>query len=279
MSKSLAKAEPRDPKNTLLVDGLNLAFRWKHQRKPEDMVFDFVSTIKSLAKSYDCGTIIVLGDGGSDWRREIHPGYKATRKAKFAEQTDAEKAESEEFFEIYERALFRCREAGIPTIRLGGVEADDIAAYIVENKYGLDINTIWLISSDRDWDLLLEDDVHRFSTVTRVEMTLETWDYPCSPENYISFKTLMGDKGDDVPGVNGVGPVKAGQLIEKYGDIFDIIAQLPLPGKAKYIQELNDSKDLLLKSYELMDLRSFNQAAIGDKLETLKEQLSEIYSR
>lgn len=278
MSKSL-KHEPRDPMNTLLVDGLNLAFRWKHTRKPDDMVFDFVSTVKSLARSYDCGRIIILCDAGSDWRRSIHPEYKSTRKAKFANQTEAEKEESNEFFEYYERALGKCRAAGIPTIRLKGVEADDIAAYIVENKYALDINTIWLISSDRDWDLLIEEDVHRFSTVTRTEMTLDTWDYPCSPEDYISFKTLTGDKGDDVPGVDGIGPVKAGQLIEKYGSIFDIIAQLPLPGKAKYIEKLNASKDLLLKSYELMDLRSFYASAIGDQMDSLKEQLSEIYSK
>tara|TARA_R110002167_G_scaffold50142_4_gene146277 strand:+ start:3518 stop:4306 length:789 start_codon:yes stop_codon:yes gene_type:complete len=261
------------------VDGLNLAFRWKHSRKPEDMVFDFTSTIKSLARSYDCGQIIVLCDAGSDWRRSIHPGYKSTRKAKFADQDDKEKQESEEFFEFYERALFRCREADIPTIRLKGVEADDIAAYIVENKYELDINTIWLISSDRDWDLLIEEDVSRFSTVTRSEMTMETWDYPCSTEDYISYKTLVGDKGDDIPGVDGVGPVKASQLIEKYGSIFDIIASMPIPGTAKYIANLNASADQMLLSYELMDLRSFNEVAIGDQLESLKEQLGEIYGK
>jgi len=243
------------------------------------MVHDFTSTVKSLAKSYDCGKIIILCDAGSNWRRSIHPEYKSTRKAKFADQTPAEKEASDEFFEFYERALFRCREADIPTIRLPGVEADDIAAYIVENKYALDINTIWLISSDRDWDLLIEEDVHRFSTVTRQEITLDTWDYPCTPEDYISFKTLTGDKGDDVPGVPGIGPVKAGQLIGTYGSIFDIIANLPLPGTAKYIQNLNASKELLLKSYELMDLRSFYANAIGDQMDSLKEQLSEIYSK
>lgn len=166
----------------------------------------------------------------------------------------------------------------VPLIRYDGVEADDIAAFIVENKCGLDINTIWLISSDADWDLLIEEDVNRFSTVTRKEITVDTWEHPVDRDQYIDLKTLVGDKGDDVPGVEGVGPVRAAKLIAEYGGVFDLIAALPLPGKAAYIQNLNKSADSMMLSYELMDLRSFNEDAIGDKLPALKEQLNALFA-
>ena len=75
--------------NLLIVDGLNLAFRWKHQGR-NDFEHDYVRTVESLAKSYNCGEIVVLGDGGSNYRKEIYPEYKANRKERYAEQTEKE---------------------------------------------------------------------------------------------------------------------------------------------------------------------------------------------
>ena len=54
--------------NLLIVDGLNVAFRWKHSRQLE-FKHDYVRTVESLAKSYNCGNIIVLADGGSTYRK------------------------------------------------------------------------------------------------------------------------------------------------------------------------------------------------------------------
>lgn len=275
MSKAIS-SEPRDPKNTLIVDSLNLAYRWKIAGNDYDLPYGFKDTIQSLAKSYDCGKILVLADGGSTWRKSLHPGYKLTRKLKFDNQTEAEKRESEEFFGYYQKALDSC---GHSVIRLSGVEADDIAAYIVENKCKLDINDIWLISSDKDWDLLIEEDVSRFSTVTRKEITFDTWDYPVERDQYADYKTLIGDPGDDIPGVDGIGPKRAAELINQYGSIFDIIASLPLKGKAKYIEKLNASKDTMLLSYQLIDLRSFHMDAIGEQIHKLESILNDIYSR
>lgn len=267
--------EPRDISNTLLVDALNLAYRWKIAKNDYDLPYGFKDTVKSLAKSYDCGRIVILADGGSTWRKSLHPGYKLSRKLKHENQTEEEKRDSEAFFKYFQEALDTC---GFPVIRLNGVEADDIAAYIVENKYALDINDIWLISSDKDWDLLIEEDVSRFSTVTRKETTFDNWDYPVSRENYVHFKTLVGDPGDDIPGVEGIGPKRAADLINQYGSIFDIIASMPLKGKAKYIENLNKSEDSMMLSYQLIDLRSFHEEAIGDKLPILKQKLNEIYN-
>ena len=61
--------------NLLIVDGLNIAFRWKHQGVL-DFKYDYIRTVESLAKSYNAGQIIVLADGGSSWRKEIFPRSK-----------------------------------------------------------------------------------------------------------------------------------------------------------------------------------------------------------
>ena len=82
--------------NLLVVDGLNLAFRWKHQKK-EFFKVEYIRTIESLAKSYGCGSIVVLGDGGSDYRKSIDPMYKANRKERYADQTEEERLEFEQF--------------------------------------------------------------------------------------------------------------------------------------------------------------------------------------
>lgn len=252
------------PENMMIVDAMNLAFRWKHNGM---LTFanDFVSTINSLAASYDAGTIIVAADWkGSSYRKELFPEYKANRKELIANQTAQEKEQARKFFDEYERTLELVdQQKNQHLFRYEGVEADDIAAYIVSrlNDYGF--SQAWLISSDRDWDLLVGEYVSRFSYVTRKEITLDTWDYPVSPEQYISLKVLEGDKGDNIEGIPGVGPKRAAALIEQYGSAFDIYDACPLPGKAKYIQSVNENREIIPRNYELMDLVSFCQDAIG----------------
>jgi len=246
--------------NLLIVDGLNLAFRWKHQNIL-DFKYDYIRTIESLAKSYKAGTIIVCADGGSTYRKEIYPEYKANRKERYAEQTEQEAKEFEMFMAEFQDTLTLIKQK-YPVFHFRGVEADDIAAYITLN---FDFDDCWLVSSDKDWDLLINDKVSRFSTVTRKETTVHNWDehYDFEIEDYITFKCLTGDKGDNVPGVPGVGPKRAVQLMEQYGSVFDIYDACPIDGKYKYIQALNENAEQLLQNVELMDLVTYSEEAIG----------------
>jgi len=250
--------------NLLIVDGLNLAFRWKHQGNL-DFEHDYVRTVKSLAKSYDCGEVVVLGDGGSTYRKELYPEYKQNRKDRYAEQTPEEEAEFLEFLQEFGVTMNKCKYEGFLTLKYQGVEADDIAALICQNRENLGIENIWLISSDKDWDLLVDENISRFSTVTRKETTVHNWDehYDFDPSYYLTFKCLTGDKGDNVPGVAGIGPKRATQMIEQYGDIFDIMASLPIDGKYKYIQNLNEfGSDALELNIKLMDLSFDTENAV-----------------
>jgi len=266
--------------NLLIVDGLNIAFRWKHQGVT-DFKYDYVRTVESLAKSYNAGNIIITADGGSSYRKEIFPEYKANRKEKYAEQTPQEEKEFAMFMAEFSNTLTLLKEK-YPVFQFKGVEADDIAAYISMNldKYGLD--ECWMVSSDKDWDLLINDRVSRFSTVTRKETTVHNWDehYDFDIPDYITFKCLTGDKGDNVPGIPGVGPKRAVQLMEQYGDVFDIYDACPIDGKYKYIQNLNENAEQLLTNVELMDLVTYSEQAIGEQNievinSTLKRHLNE----
>jgi 5'-3' exonuclease len=266
--------------NLLIVDSLNIAFRWKHQGVT-DFKYDYVRTVESLAKSYNAGNIIITADGGSSYRKEIFPEYKANRKEKYAEQTPQEEKEFAMFMAEFSNTLTLLKEK-YPVFQFKGVEADDIAAYISMNldKYGLD--ECWMVSSDKDWDLLINDRVSRFSTVTRKETTVHNWDehYDFEIPDYITFKCLTGDKGDNVPGIPGIGPKRAVQLMEQYGDVFDIYDACPIDGKYKYIQNLNENAEQLLMNVELMDLVTYSEQAIGEQNievinSTLKRHLNE----
>jgi 5'-3' exonuclease len=266
MSITFKKAT--ESNNTLLVvDALNLAFRYKHSGAT-DFATDYIRTVDSLKKSYKASHVIITCDQGSSaYRKALSPEYKQNRKDKQEQQTDAERAAFELFFEDFLATIDTIETTtSYPVLKFQGVEADDIAAYIVSQKSKLSTDDIWLISSDRDWDLLVGTGVSRFSYVTRKEVTIDNWNdhYDFDPEDYISIKCLTGDSGDNVAGVPGIGPKRAVSLVAEYGSTYDIIASIPLPGKYKYIQELNQCRDMLLLNYQLMDLVTHCREAIGD---------------
>lgn len=260
----LIKDMPMD--QVLVVDAMNLAFRWKPYKANERVgkfAEEFVATVESLARSYECGQIIIAADmKGSRYRKEIFPDYKGNRKLLTENQTEDEKIQIEQFFAEYERTLEVAAKRHL-VLRYEGVEADDIAAYLVKYRHDYGFNRIWLISSDRDWDLLIKDDVSRFSTVTRKEITLDNWPYDVTPDQYLCYKCLIGDKGDNIPGVPKVGDKTAAKLLAQYGSSFDIVASIPLPGKYVYIQNVNANKDQIMLNHELMDLETYCEEAIG----------------
>lgn len=260
----------------LIVDALNVGFRWKHSGAT-DFAEDFLRTIQSLKKSYKARWVVLAADqGSSSYRKAIYPEYKQNRKEKFAEQTEAERVAFEQFFEDFNKALDHVRSStDYPVLQFPGTEADDIAAYIVQLTKKSPVEHTWLISSDKDWDLLVSDTVSRFSYVTRKEVTANNWHthYDCAPEEYISIKCLMGDTGDNVIGVEGIGPKRALQLVQEYGSALDIVASLPITSKLKYVQALNKSADKIMLNYQLMDLPTFCQDALADNTTTIKTTL------
>jgi 5'-3' exonuclease len=264
MAKTFNELTETDEGSVLIVDSLNLCFRWMHAKSTE-FADNFIEVVQSLQKSYKCKKVILTSDmGSSTYRKTIYPEYKANRAEKYANQTAQEAEDFRKFFEEYERTLEVASKV-FPLFRFQGVEADDIAAYICNNYKKFKISKIWLISSDRDWDLLINEDISRFSYVTRKEVTLNNWSthYDCTPEQYISIKCLTGDAGDNIKGIEGIGPKRAADLIKQYDNALDIYYTLPINSTYKYIKALNNSGDTILTNFLLMDLVTHSEEAVG----------------
>jgi 5'-3' exonuclease len=256
----------QEPKgnNILIVDSLNLAFRYKHANRV-DFAEDYYNTVKSLAKSYAATNIVLACDWGkSTYRKELYPEYKADREAKVAQQTEKEKGDFEKFFESYEDAIKFCT-GRFSILKYKGVEADDIAAYLTHYYYNNVTEDIWLISSDKDWDLLLMPNVHRFSYVTRKEYKLNNWDerYEYPFDMALDVKALVGGK-DNVAGIRLVGEKRAHTLLKTYETAIDVAENIPLDGTAVYIKNTNTfGKDNILLNLQLIDKITYCKDAIG----------------
>ena len=253
---------PKDFDNLMIVDFLNLCFRFKHSGK-KNFASEAINTVQSLAKSYEARDIVVCGDWGSAWRKSIYPEYKANRLELREKQTEQEANDFKEFLEEVTKAMDILSTMYI-VFKIKGVEADDIAAYISTEYGGLYSHT-WLISTDKDWDLLIKPNTSRFSYITRKEITWDNWNnyYDYDQEDHISIKVLHGDSGDNVKGIDGIGEKRAYQLVKEYGTAYDIYNALPIESNYKYIQNLNASGDLILLNYELMDLETYCAEAVG----------------
>lgn len=273
-----------DSNSVLVVDAINLAFRYKHSKQKE-YIDSYIATVHSLARSYGCSKVIIASDqGSSTYRKEIFPEYKQNRKDKIAEQSEEEKEEFAEFFQEFENLLEAIEYSEVwPVLRFQGVEADDIAAYLAKQKEHFGIEKLVLVSSDKDWDLLVRDGVSRFSYVTRKDITLDNWEEThkdgYSQDQYLSIKCLQGDKKDNVPGITGIGAKRAFDLIETYGSAMDVYDNCPIDSRYKYIQNLNDNYEQILINYELLDLLTYCEEAIGqDNLEEINKIVSEYMS-
>ncbi len=268
MTVSFKQMSTPNPEILMVVDSMNLAFRWKHKGAKE-FAEEFISTVESLKNSYKSGKVVIACDeGSSSYRKAIFPNYKSGRKEKYATQTDSERLAFEAFLKEFQRTIDIYKEVDdYPVLKFPGVEADDIAAYLVR-RCKKKLSQIWLMSSDKDWDLLIDKNVSRFSYVTRKEIRLDNWGehYDYGVDDHISIKCLTGDSGDSIPGVDGIGPVKAQGLVTRYGSTFDLIANLPIDSKYKFIANLNKfGRQGLETNLRLMDLVTYCEEAIGEE--------------
>lgn len=262
--------------NLLLIDGNNLAFRWLNRNNRTDYYDEYVRTIKSFAKSYRCSRIICCYDfGHSYYRKEIFPEYKSNRKL------PDDPAEAQKFKEFFDCLNSIIEQLEIENYKFRGVEADDLITYFAINlapKY----NHTWIISSDRDLKQLVNEKVSIFNMFSRKEITYDSILEESgleNPEELLLAQIIKGDKGDNIPGIEGIGDKRSQDLARKYGDLATLMLALPIKRQAKYIQNLNRNKNTLLLNEKLINLKKYNVKAIvagkdGDKnLEILEKAI------
>lgn len=269
----LVQAKEQDLKqtNVLLVDGVNLAFRYLQRKNYDNFTDDYIRTVTSLGKSYSAKRIICCYDSGaSAYRKAMFPEYKDNRKIERTEE------EQERF-----TAFFNCLNDTIDALpyehfKFKGIEADDLIAYFVKHLH-TKYDNLWIISSDRDLFQLLKPNVHIFNMYSKKEITVESLleSTGLTPKEYAFSRIIEGDSGDNIKGIEGIGPKRAAALVKEYKTLDDLLNALPIPGKSKYIQNLNAGMNILIRNEKLINLITYNTDAITcvEKKESVLELL------
>ena len=193
---------------------------------PVNAVFGFTNMLAHLLKDHVGTHFAVIFDAGRlTFRNRLYDLYKAQRpeppeelRPQFALVRDA-------------TAAF-----GVPAIELADWEADDlIASYAREAEASGGRTTI--VSSDKDLMQLIRPGVGMLDPIKQKPIgpaeVMEKWGVP--PDKLVEMQALMGDAVDNVPGVPGIGPKTAAQLITEYGDLELVLAAAPSmkPSKKK----------------------------------------------
>ena len=267
-------------KTLYLIDGHAQFFRAFHAirtpmsspvtKEPTNATFGFVGMLLKLFRQYKPDYVAVAIDISGDtetFRSELYPEYKATRTSP-----------PETFGPQVERCISILREIGVPVVAAPGFEADDVIATLAERVAGEGVK-VRIVSKDKDLKQLLDDgkielfDIHTDTAIDPAKLLEEEG---IRPDQVIDMLTLMGDTSDNVPGVDGVGPKTAAELIKQYDTLDNLVAHADeIKGKRgeklrEAIPRLPLSKTLITLRHDTpVELPLESALASGFKLEKL----------
>jgi len=227
-SRGAVVSAQADTHKVLLLDGHSLAFRAffalpdtlvTSSGQVTNAVYGFTAMlIKLLADERPRGVVVCFDKGMPQFRVDRYAEYKAGRAATP---------------DLFKQQLPLIREVldslRIPILELEGVEADDLLATITKHAREEGCEVV-IVTGDRDILQLVRDGVavimtrRGISDVIRYDSQTVMERYGVLPEKWTDFVALKGETSDNLPGVPGVGDKTAAQLINKYGDIEQVIA-------------------------------------------------------
>ena len=100
---------------------------------------------------------------------------------------------------------------------------------------------------------------------SRKEISIDTLleEYQVTPEEYMLSRIIEGDKSDNTRGVEGIGQKRAQALAREHKTLEQLLDALPLkPAKSKFLKNLNESKNLLVRNEKLIRLKKHNEICI-----------------
>lgn len=196
-------------------------------------------------------------------RSREYAAYKATRP----------KAEEELVGQlIAARDLFQ--NFGIAYFEKPGYEADDLIASLTEKFKKIPNLRILVLSSDQDLLQLVEGDRIRVESPIKGISNTVIYDvakvgekFGILPQQIPDYKGLVGDQSDNIPGVPGIGPKTAAQLITKYGSVEKLIQQFREIGisESRIADKLKGNEEQALLSKKLAKLENIDlEVSLGD---------------
>ena len=220
-----AGAAPAQP-NLVLIDGSGYIFRAFHalppmnraDGTPVNAVFGFTNMLARFLAGHVGSHLAVVFDAGSTtFRNRLYDQYKAQRPEPPSELVPQ--------FKLVRDAV---AAFGVACVELEDWEADDlIAAYA---KAAVDQgSTVTIVSSDKDLMQLVRPGVAMLDPIKQKPIgPAEVMEkFGVGPDKVIDVQALMGDSVDNVPGVPGIGPKNAAELINQYGDLESVLEAAP----------------------------------------------------
>ncbi|MDD2905786.1 MAG: DNA polymerase I [Sulfurimonas sp.] len=213
---------------------------------PTGLLTGFTNFISTLQKQHDSDYLVFAIDSkGPTFRNEIDTNYKANRQAPPPELTMQ-----------LPIAIEWIDKMGYKTLGKSGFEADDIIATVVKfaKQEGYNVR---VVSHDKDLYQLIDDgkivlvDAIKRKTVDE-EACFEK--YGVTPKQFIDYQSILGDSADNVPGVKGIGKVGAEKLLQEFGSLDNIYANIQLIKGANQ-KKLIECKEQAYMSKELVSLR------------------------
>ena len=214
----------------------------------------------------DAVAVVWDGEGGSKKRKSMNKDYKAGRKPPRLNRYDDNLTEEEKYENrIWQqvRAIEYINNTPIMQFYVPLVEADDVISYIV----GLDHYSEWnkvIVSSDKDFIQLLGKDTLLYrptqKEVLNKNRIIEK--YKIHPNNFTLARALVGDKSDNLKGVQGIGLSTVAKrfpfLIEEkeyyIDDLLDIASEEVEKSKLRVYGNILESADTVKLNYKIMQL-------------------------
>ncbi|WP_309612252.1 5'-3' exonuclease H3TH domain-containing protein, partial [Sphingomonas sp.] len=254
-----------------LVDGSSYIFRAYHRLppltnrhgQPAGAVYGYTAMLWKLADGLNKADgpthmAVILDASSKTFRNEMYAEYKAHRPPP-----------PEDLVPQFPLIRTATRAFSIPCIETEGLEADDIIACycFAARDAGWKVT---IVSSDKDLMQLIDgDSIDMLDTMNdrRIDRAYVTEKFGVGPELLGDVLALMGDSVDNVPGVPGIGPKTAAQLIQQFGTLEAVLAGTDTITKPKLKQSLIDHADNARLSRELV--RLVCDAALPEPLEAL----------
>ena len=257
----------------LMIDGLNLFFRnfaMLNMVNPEGVhiggLGGFFRSLGALIRQIQPTQVYVVfdGAGSSNNRKNLLPEYKSGRNLQRITNWDAfDDLDDEHDAKVDQivRVIQYLKSLPVKTIGMPKVEADDVIAYLGTIIPQDPKDKMFIVSSDKDFLQLINKNVIVYRPMEKEFYTEETVveKFKMSPNNFILYKTLMGDNSDKVAGVKGLGPKKLYKLFPELSEKDMTLDDIYNICESKFKENVIYSRiiqgiDALEKNYKIMDL-------------------------
>jgi DNA polymerase-1 len=236
-----------------IVDALNFLFRAFHalpplsnsKGLPTGAVYGLCQMLLRIERDWrPTHTCVIYDAPGPTFRDEIFAAYKANRPPMPADLA-AQIGLSRQVVEAF----------GLPVLSVPGVEADDTIATLARQAVAAGLQVV-ICSSDKDLMQLCSEQIRLLDTMkNKLLGPAEVHEkFGVAPDRLGDLLALMGDSVDNVPGVEGIGPKTAADLISQYGSIEGVIAHVD-EIKGKKGKTIASSLDAIEISRKLVRLR------------------------